>query len=154
MMLCKTRTALANYQCSGHRGSLIPPDPPTLQELQADILRRQRLQDNVRAIEAREREERERLAVEQSEALKLGQPQQVQVAVREPPQNLPPRGEPKDVEDPWAKARREAPPEQPSSWQPTAVRSEDSFKNLENISIGTCFAASNITATIRRQTKN
>ncbi|QRV76050.1 transport protein [Ceratobasidium sp. AG-Ba] len=140
MMLCKTRTALANCQVGaaillqlGTFDVLAPvqwtswlshtrPDPPTLQELEADILRRQRLQDNVRAIEAREREERERLAVEQSEALKLGQPQQAQVAVREPPQNLPPRGEPKAVEDPWAKARREAPPEQPSSWQPTAVR--------------------------------
>lgn len=98
------------------------PDPPTLQELQADILRRQRLQQNVWAIEAREREERERLAVQQSENLRLTQPEQAQVSLREPSPNLPPREQPKSVEDPWEKARREAPPDQPTAWQPTAAR--------------------------------
>ncbi|KAG8747215.1 hypothetical protein FRC10_001831 [Ceratobasidium sp. 414] len=91
------------------------PDPPTLQELQADILRRQRLQQNVRAIEAREREERARLGAERSEVLRLSQARGEPVARAPPPP-------PKVAGDPWEKARKEAPPEQPSSWKPVAAR--------------------------------
>lgn len=99
------------------------PDPPTIQELQADILRRQRLQHNVQMIEARDREERERQMIAQAEPQPLrvtggnqqydrqGLDPKQRVAVDEPEK-------PKDVEDPWEKAKREAPPEEPSSWQP------------------------------------
>ncbi|KAG8682285.1 hypothetical protein FRC08_015052 [Ceratobasidium sp. 394] len=96
------------------------PDPPTLQELQADILRRQRLQQNVRAIEARDREERARLGVERSEALRLSQAREEPVTQAQVPP--PPREEPKVTEDPWEKAKEKAPPEQPSSWKPVAAR--------------------------------
>ncbi|KAF8609181.1 hypothetical protein BDV93DRAFT_518030 [Ceratobasidium sp. AG-I] len=100
------------------------PDPPTIQELQKDILRRQRLLQNVQMIEARDREERERLALEQSETLRLAPGDEratAQSASASWPQ-APVREEPKPVEDPWEKARKEAGPDQPSAWQPQARR--------------------------------
>ncbi|KAJ1311699.1 hypothetical protein OPQ81_010172 [Rhizoctonia solani] len=79
------------------------PDPPTIQELQADLLRRQRLQHNIQMIEARDREERERQMV----------------AAQAESQPLRVTGE---VEDPWERAKKEAPPEEPTSWQPQIAR--------------------------------
>ncbi|CEL57466.1 hypothetical protein RSOLAG1IB_02206 [Rhizoctonia solani AG-1 IB] len=96
------------------------PDPPSMQELQADLLRRQRLQHNVRMIEARDREERERqtLAVQT-------EPQHLRIAeesVESSTQNSNGQERPKNVEDPWEKAKKEAPPEKPTSWQPQIAR--------------------------------
>ncbi|KAG8757523.1 hypothetical protein FRC12_010285 [Ceratobasidium sp. 428] len=140
LTLSKTQIALANYRvcvlslrlCTSFDGitlvqwtswlSHTRPDPPTLQELQADILRRQRLQQNVQAIEARDREERARLGIERSETLRLSQAREEPVARAQPPPSPPHREEPKAAEDPWEKAKKEAPPEQPASWKPTAAR--------------------------------
>ena len=70
-------------------------------------------------IEAREREERERSEVEHSEALRVGQAREEPLGRVKPPSSS--SEEPK-VEDPWEKARKEAPPEQPASWTPSAAR--------------------------------
>ncbi|KAH7345248.1 hypothetical protein B0J17DRAFT_763941 [Rhizoctonia solani] len=101
------------------------PDPPTFQrdysqELQADLLRRQRLQQNVRMIEARDREERERQMITAQ-----AEPQPLRVSggdTQDRPQNPVGGGRPKGVEDPWEKAKKEAPPEEPTSWQPQVTR--------------------------------
>ncbi|GAB1519362.1 hypothetical protein RhiTH_002428 [Rhizoctonia solani] len=107
------------------------PDPPTIQrdsldreahaqELQADLLRRQRLQQNVRMIEARDREERERQMISaQAEPRPL---RVTQGDVRSDPQSSNQQERPKNVEDPWEKAKKEAPPEEPTSWQPQTAR--------------------------------
>ncbi|CAE6430726.1 unnamed protein product [Rhizoctonia solani] len=95
------------------------PDPPTIQELQADLLRRQRLQHNVRMIEARDREERERqMITAQAEP----QPLRVAGGGTQHAQNPAGQGEQKDTEDPWEKAKKEAPPEEPTAWQPQTAR--------------------------------
>ncbi|CAE6506897.1 unnamed protein product [Rhizoctonia solani] len=95
-------------------------DPPTFQELQADLLRRQRLQENVRIIEARDREERQRqMIAAQTE------PRPARIAggnTQDGPQNSAGHEQSKDVEDPWEKAKKEAPPEEPTSWQPQITR--------------------------------
>ncbi|QRW18904.1 major facilitator superfamily transporter [Rhizoctonia solani] len=90
------------------------------QELQADLLRRQRLQQNVRMIEARDREERERQMIStQAEPRPL---RVTQGDVRSDPQSSNQQERPKNVEDPWEKAKKEAPPEEPTSWQPQTAR--------------------------------
>ncbi|KAF8680064.1 hypothetical protein RHS04_04672 [Rhizoctonia solani] len=90
------------------------------QELQADLLRRQRLQQNVRMIEARDREERERQMISaQAEPRPLPV---TQGDVRSDPQSSNQQERPKNVEDPWEKAKKEAPPEEPTSWQPQTAR--------------------------------
>ncbi|CAE6524111.1 unnamed protein product [Rhizoctonia solani] len=94
------------------------PDPPTIQELQADVLRRQRLQHNVRMIEARDREERERQMIS---AQAEPQPLRVTSTQHSPPSSAG-QEQPKKVEDPWEKAKKEAPPEEPTSWQPQIAR--------------------------------
>ncbi|CAE6533416.1 unnamed protein product [Rhizoctonia solani] len=97
------------------------PDPPRIQELQADILRRQRLQHNVRMIEARDREERERQMITAQ-----AEPQPLRVAgggAQHSPKDSAGQGRQKDaVEDPWEKAKKEVPPEEPISWQPQITR--------------------------------
>lgn len=73
-------------------------------------------------IEAREREEQERLALEQSETLRLA-PGEEQAAAQSAKADWPPvREERRPAEDPWEKAKKEAGPDQPSAWQPQARR--------------------------------
>lgn len=71
-------------------------------------------------IEAREREERERQMIAQAEPQPLrvtGSRHDRQSLDSEQRVAVDEQEKPKDVEDPWEKAKREAPPEL-SSWQP------------------------------------
>ncbi|KAB5593650.1 transport protein [Ceratobasidium theobromae] len=83
-------------------------------ELQTDIVRKQRLEQNVRMIEAREREEQGRRMIAQAKS-----PTPLRVASGSQNRTTQNEGEQSEVaEDPWEKAKQNAPPEEPTSWQP------------------------------------
>lgn len=103
----------------------VPWDPfLILQELQADLARQHRVQMNAAILEARDKEERERMAY-------LAQPSRLQVPGpcvekepeqrrKEPLANVRPDNAPAPVRDPWAEVKRGS--DEPQSWTPVVRR--------------------------------
>ncbi|KAF8552098.1 hypothetical protein OG21DRAFT_197254 [Imleria badia] len=101
-------------------------DPPSIEELETDMARQRRVQMNAAILEARDREERERMA-------RLAQPSGSHSQISEPrlekePQQTrsePPVGTrsdsvPTPVRDPWAEAKKGS--DVPESWSPVVRR--------------------------------
>ncbi|KAI6040902.1 hypothetical protein EDC04DRAFT_2893675 [Pisolithus marmoratus] len=99
-------------------------DPPTTEELQADLAHRKRVQMNAARLETKEKEERSRLASQTASVRSHMQSADIRKPV-EPPL------EPKETQsdhrkpdtkayDPWAAANKA--PEEPQSWTPIARR--------------------------------
>ncbi|KAI6020003.1 hypothetical protein F5J12DRAFT_814704 [Pisolithus orientalis] len=97
-------------------------DAPTIEEVQADLAYRKRVQMNAARLEAKEKEERARLASQTafqlSHALRAGIPKHVEPPL-DPKKAQSDRREPDTkAYDPWATANKT--PEAPQSWTPTA----------------------------------
>ncbi|KAH0826641.1 hypothetical protein J3R83DRAFT_5026 [Lanmaoa asiatica] len=97
------------------------PNPPSIEELQADLARKHRVQMNAVILEARDKEERERLAQPSRSQVPrphLGKgPEQMR---DEPPVDIRSDATPTPVRDPWAEAKRGS--DGPQSWTPVVRR--------------------------------
>ncbi|KAF9225802.1 hypothetical protein BS17DRAFT_564777 [Gyrodon lividus] len=94
------------------------PDPPTIEELQADLVRQQRVQMNAAILEARDEEERERTA-RLAQASHLQVPETLVPELSEAPGDVRPNNPiNREVRDPWAEAKKGS--GEPESWTPVA----------------------------------
>ena len=92
------------------------------QELQTDLARQHRVQMNVVMLEARDKEERERMALTQPSRWDASEPrwQEPEQARNEPPVNIRSDSAPAHVRDPWAEAKRGS--DEPQPWTPVVRR--------------------------------
>ncbi|KAI6029771.1 hypothetical protein BKA83DRAFT_4222946 [Pisolithus microcarpus] len=99
-------------------------DPPTIEELRADLAHRKRVQANAAGLEEREKEERSRLASQTTFVLPHSQSSDTPKPVEPLPEPKETRSDHRkpDAEayDPWAAANKA--PEEPQSWTPVARR--------------------------------
>ena len=101
-----------------------PGIPFVLQELQADLGRQHRVQMNAAILEARDKEERERMArLTQPSGLQVPEPRVEKAAEqrrRKPPTETRPDSAPTLVRNPWAEAKSGS--DEPQSWTPVVRR--------------------------------
>ncbi|KAF8843815.1 hypothetical protein BDN67DRAFT_896257 [Paxillus ammoniavirescens] len=97
-------------------------NPPTIEELQADLARQRRVEINAAILGARDKEERERTA-RLAGASHLRIPETLDQACHQPseaPATMPDKPLGSQVRDPWAEVKKG--PDEPQSWAPVARR--------------------------------